>query len=105
MLLSMMGRYLGMLVRMAEELHLARLSRSVVFGAALREQAWIAAGIGGLFRRTCRMADKVHLAMISRCYTGETHLLSEPRPRAVDWLAAAAASVVAACVIAGDRLL
>ncbi len=75
MLLSMMERYIWVLARAAEEVHLAKLSRSITSGSTREEQAWVAAGMGSLFRRTRRLGNEVYLAMISRGYTGEVHLL------------------------------
>jgi energy-coupling factor transporter transmembrane protein EcfT len=69
-LLSMMERYLWVLARAAEEIHLAKASRSIARGSLRDEQAWVAAGIGSLFRRTRALGHEVYLAMISRGYTG-----------------------------------
>jgi cobalt/nickel transport system permease protein len=85
MLLGMMQRYLGALLRAAEEIHLAKLSRSIVPGSLRQEQGWMAAGLGALFRRTQRLGNDVYLAMLSRGYTGEVHLLDEPHWRGRDW--------------------
>jgi len=85
MLLSMMTRYLTVFVRAAEEIHLAKISRSIAVAGLRQEQAWVAAGIGSLFRRTQAYGDAVHLAMISRGYTGEIHLLDDPRWGLRDW--------------------
>ncbi|MHB9037136.1 MAG: cobalt ECF transporter T component CbiQ [Armatimonadota bacterium] len=84
-LLGMMERYLGTLVRAAEEIHLAKISRSVAIGTLRQEQAWVAAGIGSLFRRTYRLSDNIYMAMLSRGYTGEVRLLDPPRLRFRDW--------------------
>jgi len=77
MLLGMMERYLWVLARAAEEIHLAKVSRSITRGSIRQEQAWVAAGMGSLFRRTHTLGHEVYLAMISRGYTGEVHLLNE----------------------------
>lgn len=86
MLLSMMERYLGVLLRAAQEIHLAKLSRSIAAGTLREEQDWVAAGMGALFRRTQALGHAVYLAMLSRGYTGEVYLLDEPRWRTQDWL-------------------
>lgn len=75
MLLGMMERYIWVLARAAEEIHLAKVSRSISRGSVRDEQAWVAAGMGSLFRRTRKLGNEVYLAMISRGYTGEVHLL------------------------------
>lgn len=77
MLLLMMERYLAVIVRAAEEMQLARLSRGIAPNPLRQEQALVAAGMGALFRRTQRLGDTVYLAMISRGYTGEVYLLEE----------------------------
>lgn len=86
MLLSMMERYLSVLLRAAQEVHLAKLSRSIAAGTLRQEQAWVAAGMGALFRRTHALGNAVYLAMLSRGYTGEIYLLDEPRWRLRDGL-------------------
>ncbi len=86
MLLSMMERYLTVFVRAAEEIHVARISRSIVAGPLRHEQAWVAAGMGSLFRRTHALGSAVYRAMISRGYTGEPHLLEAPPWRLTDWV-------------------
>ena len=86
MLLSMMERYLLVLLRVAEEIHLAKRSRSISAGTIREEQAWVGAGVGSLFRRTQSLGNNVYLAMLSRGYTGEVYLLDDPPLRARDWL-------------------
>ncbi|MCL5801793.1 MAG: cobalt ECF transporter T component CbiQ [Gammaproteobacteria bacterium] len=96
MLLSMMQRYLEVLARAAHEIHLAKISRSIHNMAVRQEQAWVAAGMGSLFKRTCKMSHDVYLAMLSRGYTGEVHLMDEPRWRVSDWVFLGGMAVVAA---------
>lgn len=86
MTLALMHRYLAVLVQAAHDLHLARLSRTVgpSPGGAL---AFVAAGVGSLFRRTHSLGRSVCLAMLSRGYRGEVRLLDAPRWQAQDWLA------------------
>ncbi|MCL5105452.1 MAG: cobalt ECF transporter T component CbiQ [Armatimonadetes bacterium] len=99
MLLGIMERYLGVLVRSAEEIHLAKISRSVAQGDLRQEQAWVAAGIGSLFRRSYRLSQIVYMAMLSRGYTGEVHLLDPPRSQTRDWI------FLAGCVALSAMLL
>ena len=84
MLLGMMARYLSVFLRAAEEIHLAKISRSITLGTLRQEQAWVAAGMGALSRRTQAMGNAVYLAMLSRGYTGEIYLLDDPRWRLPD---------------------
>jgi cobalt/nickel transport system permease protein len=85
MLLSMMQRYLTVFIRAAEEIHLAKISRSITSDPLRQEQAWVAAGMGSLFRRTQSLSNAVHLAMVSRGYTGDIYLLDEPKWQTSDW--------------------
>lgn len=98
MLLGMMERYLTVFIRAAEEIHLAKISRSITTGTVRQEQAWVAAGMGALFRRTQSLGTAVYLAMVSRGYTGETYLLDEPLWQLTDWaflmIAAGSAAVL-----------
>jgi cobalt/nickel transport system permease protein len=85
MLLSMMERYLLVLLHVAEEIHLAKRSRSISAGTLREEQAWVGAGVGSLFRRTQSLGNNVYLAMLSRGYTGEVRLLDDPPLHMRDW--------------------
>ena len=103
MVLTMTERYLAVLLRSAQEIHLARLARSIGGIGFRRGEAWAAAGIGSVFRRTRRLADAVTLAMIARGFTGEVRLLRPPQWRRLDWLLVAAAAIAAAALVAADR--
>ena len=105
MVLAMTQRYLSVLLRAAEEVHLSKLSRSIGVGSARREQRWVAAGIGNLFRRAHRLAQEVHNAMLSRGYDGEVRLPLGSRLCITDgvWLIGSIAFVMA--LIAADRLI
>lgn len=68
---GMMVSYLGFLLRSAQEIHLAKLSRSFVPMGSGPEQAWAASSLGELYARSRRMAESVAMAMVSRGYRGE----------------------------------
>jgi len=85
LLLGMMERYLSAFLRSAQEIHLARLSRTATLGSTRQEQAWVAAGMGSLLRRTQALGAAVFQAMLSRGYTGEARLLESPRWGAQEW--------------------
>lgn len=77
--LTMMERYLEVIVRAAEQTHVARLSRTIRPQGLRDEHAWVAAGMGSLFRRSRSLAEAVHLAMISRGFTGEIRVMESQR--------------------------
>jgi len=99
MLLLMMERYLTVIVRAAEEIHEAKLSRSIAPGTLRQEQAWVAAGMGALFRRSHKLGNTVYLAMISRGFTGDIYLLDEPRWTRRDWAFLAVTMAAAAGLV------
>jgi cobalt/nickel transport system permease protein len=105
MTLSMTQRYIGLLVRAAEELHLAKMSRTISAGPARREQRWVASGIAALFRRTHRLAREVHDAMISRGYDGDLQVRKPPSFRIADGVWLAASVLVAAAIVITDKFL
>jgi len=100
MLLTMMERYVVVLVRSAEEIHLVKLSRTITPGSLRQEQAWVAAGAGSLFRRSRSLGNAVYLAMLSRGFTGDVHLLEEARFRLADAAFIAAAGAACAALLA-----
>jgi energy-coupling factor transporter transmembrane protein EcfT len=73
---DMSVRYLAVLLRSAEEIHLAKLSRSIAHVPARRDQAWAAAGIGELYRKSRSLAGEVGDAMVSRGFSGEVRSLT-----------------------------
>jgi cobalt ECF transporter T component CbiQ len=79
LVLDMTVRYLAVLLRSAEEIHLAKLSRSIAHVPVRRDQAWAAAGIGELYRKSRKLAGEVADAMVSRGYAGEVRSLSAGR--------------------------
>lgn len=104
-LLTMMERYLGILIRSAEEIHLAKISRSITVETVRQEHAWIAAGMVTLFRRTHTLSNAIYLAMISRGYTGDIYLLKESSLRTRDWLFLAASAISGALLIYIGKIL
>ncbi len=93
LLLGMMVNYLAVFLRAAQEIHLARISRTAALGPTRREQAWVAAGVGSLLRRTHALGQAVFRAMLSRGYTGEARLLHLARGSSQDWLFLSAAVI------------
>jgi cobalt/nickel transport system permease protein len=93
---GMMARYLALLLRGAEEIHMAKLSRSIGGVDVARAQAWAAASLGETFRRSRALAEEVTHAMISRGYSGEAKSLTEPRLRVRDGLFLGACAAAAA---------
>jgi cobalt/nickel transport system permease protein len=102
MVLEMSVRYIALLTRAAQEIHLAKLSRSAVPRGVGETRAWAAAGVGELYRRSRSLADGVALAMASRGYTGEVRLLAPAKWRGGDTLALGVAVLVGTALLLSD---
>lgn len=104
MVLAMAQRYLAVLLRVAEEIHLAKLSRTVCPQSLRQEQRWVASGIANLFRRTHSLAQEVHNAMLSRGFDGEVRVLVKRRMRLLDVIWLVAVTLLLAGLIICDRI-
>ncbi|MBU1237875.1 MAG: cobalt ECF transporter T component CbiQ [Gammaproteobacteria bacterium] len=86
-ILGMTYRYIFVLLHTAMQMFEARRSRIVaVMGGAQRRRT-VAATAGVLLDKTFQLSADVHLAMLSRGYRGEVHLLDDFHTRRRDWLA------------------
>lgn len=97
--LVVMDRYLAVIAKVAEEIHMAKLSRSMQSRGLRAEHEWVAAGIGSLFRRTQALGHQVYLAMVSRGFAGEALVIDDMRLRSADFLFIAACSALAAALL------
>ncbi len=106
-ILSFMVRYLDVVVDDMRRMALARAARG--FEAKhLGHVAVVAKAAGALFIRSYERGERVHLAMVSRGFTGTMPQLGAPRSRPAQWAALAGAWALVACVAvaavaAGDR--
>lgn len=105
MVLAMTQRYLVVLLRAAEELHLAKLSRTFGTESVREGQDWASKGIGQLLVTSLRLADETHQAMLSRGYQGEVTVISPPRWGWAETAVVAVALAAAAALIICDRML
>jgi len=97
-ILGMTHRYIFLLLQNTAQLFEARRSRilSPMSGAQQRQMAIAVAG--ALLGKTFQLSSEVHLAMISRGYRGEVHLLDEFHTRPRDWFALLFALLVPATI-------
>lgn len=102
MVFSMMQRYLSLMLRAAQEIHMAKLSRTIQVSPA-REREWVAAGVGTLFRKTHNLSTEVYKAMVSRGFDGGARPAQRFRPAFADFMFAATILLIAGGVMALDR--
>jgi cobalt ECF transporter T component CbiQ len=106
LVLGMAYRYVFHLLTSVTDMYEARRARSAGAPSETRSgRAFVAATAGALFGKTHALAEEVHMAMVSRGYTGDARSLQAFRVRAVD-VAWAFATVSAVVVLLGlDRAL
>lgn len=95
-IMTFMVRYLGVIEAELRRMHVARLSRGFL-ARDIRSWGVLARSAGALFIRSYERGERVHLAMLSRGYTGQLPLLAQPAT-AAQWLAAAVLPATSAIV-------
>jgi cobalt ECF transporter T component CbiQ len=104
LVLGMAYRYLFHLLNAVTEMYTARRARAASEdGDGRAGRAFVAAGAGALFGKTHALSEEVHMAMVSRGYTGNARTLSAFRVRLLDGVWIVTALVAAALVLGVDR--
>jgi cobalt/nickel transport system permease protein len=117
LVLSMAYRYIFHLFGAVTDMYTARKARMVGAtgsgtgaGAGARDETaagrrFVAASAGALFGKAHALSEEVHLAMVSRGYTGQVRTLARTRITARDvvWAATCVAAVI--LVIGADHAL
>lgn len=103
MVFTMMQRYLTVMLRAAEEVHLAKLSRTIDSKSVLHEQKWAAAGIGSLLRKTYQLTEEIHNAMISRGYSGNYREKDGRSMQMTDWIWMCGCLIASVSIVVLDR--
>ena len=93
--LAVAYRYVFTLVRMVQDMALARTSRLVGRVAAGEDRRFLGATVATVFGKSQATSEQVYLAMVSRGYRGETRTLDTWRLRPLDivWAAGVAAGL------------
>jgi len=97
LMFGMTYRYLFLLLRMMEQAHLAKLSRTITPGPARAERRWVGGRAAALFGRSARLAGQVHRAMLARGFRGEALTLERGQ---AGWPEMAWSAFVAAVCVA-----
>lgn len=96
-IMAFMVRYLDVVDGEMRRMHVARLSRGFTHGD-VRQWGVVARSAGALFIRSYERGERVHLAMLSRGYTGTMPTLGVQAGTAPQWLAAAALPIAGVVV-------
>ncbi|WP_432249180.1 cobalt ECF transporter T component CbiQ [Streptomyces sanyensis] len=94
---SFMIRYADVVTGEMRRMSVARRSRGFE-ARGVRHWKVLAASAGALFIRSYERGERVHLAMLSRGYTGTLPVLDDTRPTPAQWASAAALPVAALAV-------
>lgn len=105
MVLTMCQRYLAVIIKSAEEIHVAKISRTITTGPIRSEQRWVAAGMGMLFRRTHKLAQEVQNSMISRGYDGDLQVQAYTRTSFSDVLLFVVCTAGTVALVITDHML
>lgn len=105
MILTMMQRYLVLILRAAQDLHRAKLGRTIGHETARQGQRWAAAGMGLLLLSSLRLANGVHNAMLARGYDGDIQTSTAPRVARSELLLLLTSALMAAALVLSDRAL
>jgi cobalt/nickel transport system permease protein len=100
---AMTHRYIFVLAREVEEMHLGLLSRRLAPLGAAAGRAFVTSRMGVLLGKAHRTAEEVHLAMVARGFDGEWRTLAAPRLGARDVALVLAAAAVGALVLLAPR--
>jgi cobalt/nickel transport system permease protein len=84
-ILGMTYRYVFEIMRTALDMFESRRSRTVGSLSAAESRRLAASAVGVLLSKSVHLSSDVHLAMQSRGFRGEVHVLPDFRARAADW--------------------
>ena len=98
-ILGMAYRYIFVILQTALDILESRRSRTVGALSAVEGRRGAASAAGVLLSKSVHMSGEVHLAMQSRGYRGDVHILSEFRAKTADWLWLAGFTALAAAAL------
>jgi cobalt/nickel transport system permease protein len=102
--LAMTYRYLVVFLQSAEEMFIARWSRTVGRATSEQNRRFLGGVMGALFGKSLALTEEVHAAMLSRGWTGEVRTLQPPYLRTADLVWLAAMGIVAALAMGGELI-
>ncbi len=97
--LAVAYRYVFTLVRLVQDMALARTSRLVGRVSSREDRRFLGGAVATVFGKSQAASEQVYLAMISRGYTGEARTLSTWRLRRLDFVWSAVVAVGLAALV------
>jgi energy-coupling factor transporter transmembrane protein EcfT len=106
LVLGMCYRYIFHLLNTVTDMYTARKARTVSRdGDVQTGRAFVSATAGALFGKANALSEEVHMAMISRGYTGNVRTMRPRRVGPLDVAWGVLSVGLALAVIGGDRVL
>ena len=85
-IISMTYRYIHLLLRLIEDLLLAKKSRVIRKSSVGEGQKWVSSQIGTMMKRSLRMSEDVYSAMVSRGFNDEMKVIDSFKMKRLDYL-------------------
>ncbi len=85
-ILGMTYRYIHLLLRLVQDIHLAKKSRVIRKTSVKEGQKWVASQMGSVLSKSLLISEEVYSAMLSRGYTKEVRILDTFRLKKADYL-------------------
>jgi cobalt/nickel transport system permease protein len=97
--MEMAYRYVFLLMDLVRELYVAKKARTIRARGMFDEQKWVGGRMGYTLIRSLDMSEKVHMAMMSRGFSGEVHIMQEFKMQNRDYIAGATALTLSAVLV------
>ncbi len=85
--LEMAYRYIFLLMDLVREMYVAKKARTIKAGGIFEEQRWVGGRMGYTLIRSLDMSEKVHMAMVSRGFSGDVKIMQEFKMHNRDYVA------------------
>lgn len=86
--MAMAYRYIFLFMEMIRDLHIAKKSRTIKSMSLRDEQRWVGGRIGYMLIKSLDMSEKVHMAMVSRGFSGDVQIMHDYHTSGRDYIAA-----------------
>jgi len=97
--MEMAYRYIFLLMDLVRELYVAKKARTIRARGMFDEQKWVGGRMGYTLIRSLDMSEKVHMAMMSRGFSGDVHIMQEFKMQNRDYIAGATAITLSVVLV------
>lgn len=97
--MAMAYRYIFLFMEMIRDLHIAKKSRTIKSMSLRDEQRWVGGRIGYMLIKSLDMSEKVHMAMVSRGFSGDVQIMHDYHIRGRDYVAAGSALILSLALV------